>query len=45
LDVAQGDARIEGRGDECMAERVRPDGLADPGAASDPADDPGTVPV
>jgi hypothetical protein len=46
LDVAQGDARIESCGDECMAERVRPDGLADPGAASDSADDPGsTVPV
>jgi hypothetical protein len=40
LDVAPGDARIEGCGDECMAEGVRPDGLADPGAASDSADDP-----
>ena len=46
LDVAQGDARIEGCGDESMAERVRPDGLADSGAARDPADDPsGAVPV
>jgi hypothetical protein len=46
LDISQGDARIEGFGDECMAERVRPDGLADPGAASEAADDPaGAVPV
>jgi len=46
LDISQGDARIEGFADECMAERVRPDGLADPGAASEAADDPaGAVPV
>jgi hypothetical protein len=28
-----------------VAQRVRPDGLADPGAARDPSDDPGAVPV
>jgi hypothetical protein len=33
-------------GDERMPQRVRPDALADPGAAGDTADDPGgAVPV
>ena len=46
MDISQGDASIEGCCYEGVAERVRPDGLADPGAASDPSDDPGgAVPV
>jgi hypothetical protein len=46
LDISQGDPSIEGCRYERVAERVRPDGLADPGAASDPSDDPGcAVPV
>src|SRR5258708_11828932 len=33
-------------GDECVPQRVGPDGLGNPGAAGDPADDPpGAVPV
>ena len=46
LNIAQGDASVEGGRDECMPERVRPNRLADPGAASEPSDDPGgAVPV
>jgi hypothetical protein len=46
LDISQGDASIEGCGDECVAQRVRPDGLGDTGAAGCPADNPGgAVPV
>ncbi|HEX6525913.1 MAG TPA: hypothetical protein VF070_38755 [Streptosporangiaceae bacterium] len=45
MDVAQRDADIE-TGDERVPQRVRRDGLDDPGAAGGPADDPpGTVPV
>src|SRR5262249_51451332 len=43
---SQGDASIESCRYECVPERVRPDGLADTGAASHPSDNPGgTVPV
>jgi hypothetical protein len=46
LHVAQRHAGVERRGYECMPEHVRADMLADPGAAGDPADDPGgAVPV
>ena len=46
MDISQGDASIERCRDEGVAERVRPDGLADAGAASDPSDNPGrAVPV
>jgi len=46
LNVAQRHAGVLGSGDECVPERVRSDGLGDPGAARDLADDPpGTVPV
>ena len=46
LNISQGDASIESCRYECVPERVRPDGLADPSAASDPSDNPGgTVPV
>jgi len=41
LNIAQGDASIESCRDEGVAQRVRPDRLADPGAASGPADGPG----
>ena len=40
LDVSERDARGEGRGDERMPERVRADGLVDPGFAGEAADDP-----
>ena len=46
LHVAQRDAGVERGGDERVPQGVRPDGLGDPGAAGDPADDPpGAVPV
>jgi hypothetical protein len=46
LRVAERDAGIQRRGDERVPERVRPDGLGDPGAPGDSADDlPGAVPV
>ena len=46
LDVAQRHAGVQGGGDECVPQRVRPDGLGDPGAARDLADDPpGALPV
>jgi hypothetical protein len=46
LDVAERDPGVEGGGDERVPQRVRPDRLGDPGAAGDPADDPGgAVPV
>jgi hypothetical protein len=41
LNISQGDASIESCRYECVPERVRPDGLADTGAASDPSDNPG----
>ena len=46
LHIAQRHPGIERSGDKSMPQRVRPDGLADAGAAGDPADDPGgAVPV
>ena len=46
LDIAQRDPGIERGGNERVPERVRRDGLGDPGAAGDLADDPpGAVPV
>ena len=46
LHVTQRDTGIQRGGDERMSERVGRDGLADPGAAGDPANDPsGAVPV
>ena len=46
LDIPQGDASVEGCGDERVAERVRPHLFSDPGPGSGPADDPGgAVPV
>ena len=46
LEVAQRDPGIQRGGDERMSERVRRDGLGDPGSARDLADDPvGAVPV
>jgi hypothetical protein len=46
LNVAQRHSGVEGGGDEGVAQGVRPDGLGDPGAAGDTADDPaGAVPV
>jgi hypothetical protein len=46
LDVAQRHAGVQGGGDERVPERVRSDGLGDPSAARDFADDPpGAVPV
>ena len=41
LHVPQWHAGVERRSDERMPQRVRPNGLGDPGAASDLADDPG----
>jgi hypothetical protein len=41
LDIPQRDASVEGCSDERVAERVRPDRVADPGPGSGPADDPG----
>jgi len=46
LHVAERDPGVQCRGDEGVPERVRPDGLGDPGAASDPVEDPpGAMPV
>jgi len=46
LDVAQRDSGVQCGGDERVPKRVRADWFGDPGAASEPADDPpGTVPV
>jgi len=46
LDVTQRHPGIQRRGDERMPQRVRGDGLGDPGPARDLADDPpGAVPV
>jgi hypothetical protein len=46
LHVAQRHPGIQRGGDEGVPERVRADGLADPGTADDPADDPpGAMPV
>jgi len=46
LNVAQRHPRIQRRGDKCVPERVRPNGLGDPGPPGDPADDPpGAMPV
>jgi len=46
LHIAQRHAGVQGGGDERMPEGVRSDGLGDPGAARDLADDPpGAVPV
>jgi hypothetical protein len=46
LDVPERHPGIEGGGDECVPQRMRPDRLGDPGADRDPADDPrGTMPV
>jgi hypothetical protein len=40
LDVSERDVRVEGGGNEPMAERVRVDGLVDPGFAGEAANDP-----
>jgi len=46
LHVAERYAGVQSGSDEGMPQRVRPDVLADPGAAGDAADDPpGAVPV
>jgi len=46
LDIAQRHPGIQGRGDECVPQRVGRDGFGDPGAAGSLADDPpGAVPV
>jgi hypothetical protein len=46
LDVAKRDARVEGGGDERVAQGVRPDLLGESGAFGDAAEDPsGSVPV
>jgi hypothetical protein len=46
LHVAQRHPGIEGRGDECVSERMGADFLADPGLPGRPADDPpSAVPV
>jgi hypothetical protein len=46
LDISQRNPGIQCRSDERVPQRMWPDGLADPGAASDPSDDPGgAVPV
>ncbi len=46
LDVAQRHPGIQRGGDERVPKRVRGDGLGDPGAAGDLADDPpGAMPV
>ena len=41
LHIPQRHPSVQCRGDECVPQRVRPDGLGDPGAAGDLADDPG----
>jgi hypothetical protein len=40
LDIAQRDTGVQRGGDESVAQRVRPDGLGDPGPAGYPLDDP-----
>ncbi|HKD87489.1 MAG TPA: hypothetical protein VKB62_03060 [Streptosporangiaceae bacterium] len=40
LHFAQRHPGIQGGGDECVSQRVRPDALDDPGPAGRPADDP-----
>jgi hypothetical protein len=46
LNIAQRHAGVQGGGDGCVSERVRSDGLGDPGTARDlPDDPPGAVPV
>ena len=46
LDVAEGNARVQGGGDEGVPEGMRTDRLVDPGTAGHPAHDPsGTVAV
>ncbi|MGD0808620.1 MAG: hypothetical protein ABSA91_02745 [Acidimicrobiales bacterium] len=46
MDVVQGHAGVQRRGDEGMAQSVRPRALIDAGAASDPAHDaPGNLAV
>jgi hypothetical protein len=46
LHITQRRPGIQGGGDECVSQRVRPDALDDPGPAGRPADDPrGAVPV
>jgi hypothetical protein len=46
LNIAQRHAGVQGGGDECVCERVRSDGLGDPGTARDlPDDPPGAVQV
>jgi hypothetical protein len=40
LHTPQGDAGVQRRGDKRVPQGVRPDRLAEPGAAGDPADDP-----
>jgi len=46
LHVAQRNPGVQGGGDECVPERVRSDGLGDPGAARGlPEDPPSAVPV
>jgi hypothetical protein len=43
LHVSQRHPCVERRSDECMPQRMWPDGLGDPGAAGDLADDPGSA--
>jgi hypothetical protein len=46
LHIPQRHAGVQRRGDKRVPQGVRPDRLADPGAAGDPADDPrSAVPV
>jgi antitoxin (DNA-binding transcriptional repressor) of toxin-antitoxin stability system len=46
LHIPEWHAGVQGGGDEGVPQSVRPDGLGDPGAAGNPADDPpGAVPV
>jgi hypothetical protein len=46
LNVSQRDSCIQRCGDECVPQRMGPDGFGDPGAAGDAANQtPGTVPV
>ena len=46
LHVSQRDSGVQRCGDECVPQRVGPDGFGDPGAAGDAANEtPGAVPV
>jgi hypothetical protein len=45
LDVSQWDTGVERGGDARVPQRVRPDGLVDPGTAGEPHDPPGSVTV